>query len=238
MNRGNIFFVGDDRVVEKYCRRCLRCRCLPSNTQQEALARFWAEERDLRKRRRGTRREWGEWDLSARQRNRNSPSDLLSTARAVSALDSSIGLFLNWDFPISWYLAFSWRNLICRTLSLKCGWQLPQLSTESQRWRGSDRNCQQSSRLFISDFSLPASRFLFLLNPSSCPSQRHCRRCEWLGICSWNSKHRRLLPRRWPFDDRSWPIGVNLSNGVGLSVTRWGVALHMTEERYKVQLYP
>ena len=25
--------------------------------------------------------------------------------------------------------------------------------------------------------------------------------------------------------------------GVGLSVTRWGVALHMTEERYKVRLY-
>ena len=31
------------------------------------------------------------------------------------------------------YFAFSSRNLICRTLSLKCGRQLPQLSAESQR---------------------------------------------------------------------------------------------------------
>ena len=74
-------------------------------------------------------REAAEWRLSSPQRNRNSLSDLLSTGRASACITPRC----THDDSQPRYFAFSSRNLICRTLSLKCGRQLPQLSAESQR---------------------------------------------------------------------------------------------------------
>ena len=86
------------------------------------------------------------------------------------------------------------------------------------------------------DFGLFLAASRFWLSLSTLPDSQSGW-SEWLGILqSWNSKHWRLLPTRWPFDDRSWPIGQSVK-GVGLSVTLWGVALDVTEDRYKVLLY-
>ena len=80
-------------------------------------------------------REAAEWRLSSPQRNRNSLSDLLSTGRASAAGRQRCitPRCTHHDDSQPRYFAFSSRNLICRTLSLKCGRQLPQLSAESQR---------------------------------------------------------------------------------------------------------
>ena len=130
---------------------------------------------------------------SAPKRNRNSPSDLLSNSvdRKTEQVLGGIALssqpdillshlFLPPEFPGSisaWYFAFSCGNLIWRTLSLKCGWQLPQLSPESQRWRGSDRNCQQRSRILISDF-------FYQLRDLNCLSPP-CLTLNQVGVSDW-----------------------------------------------------
>ena len=117
--------------------------------------------------------------------------------------------------------------------------------------RGSDRNCQQRSRSFFLNFfhRLLDSDFFtsfyisenritdfIVFRFSPVIHEYIVALSDWL-FCTWNSKHLRLLPRRWPVDDRTWPIGQRSVKGVRLSTTRRGVALDMTEDRYnKVRL--
>ena len=105
----------------------------PTFSKREEKREIW--KREMREVDRMKRmREAAEWRLSSPQRNRNSLSDLLSTGRASAAgRQRCITPRCTHDDSQPRYFAFSSRNLICRTLSLKCGRQLPQLSAESQR---------------------------------------------------------------------------------------------------------
>ena len=106
----------------------------PTFSKREEKREIW--KREMREVDRMKRmREAAEWRLSSPQRNRNSLSDLLSTGRASAAGRQRCitPRCTHHDDSQPRYFAFSSRNLICRTLSLKCGRQLPQLSAESQR---------------------------------------------------------------------------------------------------------
>ena len=98
------------------------------------------------------------------------------------------------DFPTfhppAWYFAFSGRNLICRTLSLKCWWQIPRLSAQSQRWTIWQK---LPTQLSLSHFQIFFTFLLFLmfisLNCQQCHSflsDLQCQRnCSFMSLENW-----------------------------------------------------